>query len=414
MNLPGVKTICLAFLGVLVGGAAIACAAVSITNYNRVIMGVQTADMTLAGMTKGDALTYFEKKAAHQMKDGAIRLAYGDQEWLITPEDIGLKAGSEEAAATAYGFGHTGQPLKDLQTQLRLAVFGQQVTMEAAYDKDKLEGKLAEIAAAIHASPTSAYCTMDAATGLIQKFPGVVGRKLDIPPIVEQVDEKLLALRLPVRVELEPTEEYPPVQDKDLANINGILASYTTRFYPGDRGDNIALAASHLNNVLLRTGETFSFNTTVGPRTAAAGYKDAGVIIDGRMAQDVGGGVCQVSSTLYNAILLANLTPTVRTSHFFPSTYCPPGLDATVADGLIDCQFQNRLAHNVYLMSQVGYGTLTVYVLGTVGDLAGNTVSLTSDGSYLTPTVYRLYSRDGTVVDREYLHTDHYSTPVTD
>jgi len=174
------------------------------------------------------------------------------------------------------------------------------------------------------------------------------------------------------------------------------------------------LAAGHLDDVLVRSGESFSFNNTVGPRTGSAGYKKAGVIVEGRLEDDFGGGVCQVSSTLYNAILLAGLTPTVRTAHYAPSTYCPPGRDATVADGLLDFEFYNGMPHNVYLLTGAYDGVLTVYVLGTKSDLNGNDIYLETEGGSMQPSVYRVYARDGRVIEREYLHTDYYENLTTD
>ena len=147
----------------------------------------------------------------------------------------------------------------------------------------------------------------------------------------------------------------------------------------------------------------------MGTRTANAGYKNAAVLINGKSVPGIGGGVCQVSSTLYNAILLAGLNPTERFSHFIPSSYCPPGLDATVADDLIDFQFMNPLPHNVYILASADGRKITVQVLGTQADLQGKHISIETVGSSRRPSVYRIYSANGQVVEREYLHTDSYS-----
>ena len=157
----------------------------------------------------------------------------------------------------------------------------------------------------------------------------------------------------------------------------------------------------------MKTGWEFSFNTTVGPRTWDAGYKPAGVIINGKPDVDYGGGVCQVSSTLYNAVLLAGLTPTERTPHFFQSSYIGYGRDATVADGQIDFKFRNDLPHTVYIKAYASGSTLTISILGTKADLNGATIALENDGASL----YRTYYKDGQVVKDEYLHTDQYYTP---
>lgn len=94
-------------------------------------------------------------------------------------------------------------------------------------------------------------------------------------------------------------------------------------------------------------GETFSYNQTVGERTIAAGYKEAGAYAGGKVVQDVGGGICQTSSTLYNAALLANLEIVDRSNHQFLTSYVDASRDATVAWGSIDFQFKNTRTYPI-------------------------------------------------------------------
>ena len=123
-----------------------------------------------------------------------------------------------------------------------------------------------------------------------------------------------------------------------------------------------------------------SFNETVGHRVADAGYKEAPVIVDGEVQPGIGGGICQVSSTLYNAILLANLTASERSVHYYPSSYVRIGFDATVADDLLDLKFSNTLSHTIYLLTEVQGGTLTICVLGNSADRSGEELRLTLRG----------------------------------
>ena len=155
----------------------------------------------------------------------------------------------------------------------------------------------------------------------------------------------------------------------------------------------------------------FSFNDTVGHRTSANGFQTASVIIDGKVEQDWGGGVCQVSSTLYNAVLLAGLTPTERSNHSLPSSYVPLGQDATVADGLLDFKFKNPLPHSVYILTSCYSGTLNIFVLGCQEDLQGKSYKLSSKVNNNTATVYRVVYKNGEEIDREYLHADSYDPP---
>ena len=402
-KIAGIGTIVFAFAIVIIGSIS-----VSMSNSNRVVMGVQTSDTTLAGMSKKEVKDYFAKKSQEKLKNKAAVLDYKKQQFVITPADINLQAEIDKAADDAYNIGREHSFFINLLIQLKCALFGQQVNMTATYDDNLLEQKLNAIKKQVDTPPVNAEVKL-AGNGTITKKAAVTGLTLDTAAIKDQLDAKLKSLRLTIKLNLAPEEQAPYVTDADIADIDSILGSYTTNFAPGDRGDNIGIAASHLQGVLIKSQASLSFNQTVGKRTRAAGYKNAGVIVDGEPAIDVGGGVCQVSSTLYNAILLAGLKPTERCNHSLPSHYVPAGRDATVADNLLDFVFQNPLPHPVMLRVSNTGSSLTIYVLGTKNDLGGKTISLTSEGNAKEPSVYRIWRLNGQIIEREFLHTDKYS-----
>ncbi|MGC7871098.1 cell wall-binding repeat-containing protein [Desulfosporosinus sp. SYSU MS00001] len=139
------------------------------------------------------------------------------------------------------------------------------------------------------------------------------------------------------------------------------IAQYTTYFDPGlaNRTENIRLAAKALDGKLLAPGERFSFNKSVGERTTEAGYKEALIIEGDSFTPGLGGGVCQVSSTLYNAVILAGLEIIERHRHTLPISYVPPGQDATVAYPELDFKFENNTAASILIRSFVGDNSLT-------------------------------------------------------
>ena len=383
----------------------------SIADSDTIVKGVRAEGKDISGMTTAEAQQYLQTLGDEKVKP--LTFTYGEQTFTINPADINFKANVDEATRQAHSFGRGGDWSHNIQSQIRCALNGRNVTLTAGYDAELLNARLNDIAAQINQQPSNAYCYLNP-DGSIGKVNGEIGYRLDTEKVAQSLKTPLETLNVPDSIALEPKEVLPFVTTEDIAAIDSILGEYSTSYYPGARGDNIALAASYLNDRIVKVGWEFSFNDTVGERTYAAGYQTAGVIINGRAEQDVGGGVCQVSSTLYNAVLLAGLTPTVRTAHFFPSTYVAPGRDATVADGQIDFKFRNDLPHNVYLLSSAWGSTVTVYVLGTQADLNGAKIELESDGSVMTPSVWRVYYRDGQVMKEEFLHTDSYSDPVTD
>ena len=411
MKLPSVSlgtTVAAISVGIAFAVVIIGSISVSMSNQDRVVMGVQSGGTTLAGMTKKEVQTYFEKSAKSKLAHKAVFLTYKDRSWTINPDDIGLQANVDEAAAKAYQVGRDASLPINLLTQLKCALVGRDITLTASYDHDRLTQKLTQVQQDVHTDPVNATAQLQA-NGTIKKTPAVIGLTLDIESLQNDLAPKLEALNLTAKAALSPEEQPPFVTNDDLASIDGVLAAYTTRFSPGDRGDNIGLAASQLQGALVRSQSTLSFNSIVGHRTRAAGYKNAGVIVNGEPAIDVGGGVCQVSSTLYNAILLAGMKPTERCNHSLPSSYVPRGRDATVADDLLDLAFQNPLPHPVYLRVSNTGSALTIYVLGTKSDLEGKTITLVTDGSSTHPSLYRIWKQNGQVIDKEFLHTDSYS-----
>lgn len=399
-----VTAVSIAFVTCVIGGIS-----VSISNHDRVILGIQSEGKTLTGMSETEIRQFFLEKARAKMKKSALVVTSGSQRWDIQATDIELTPNVEQAVQDAYGTGRGGSLLTNTLTQMRIALVGKDVRLTATYNDDKLQAKLVAIATSLSRVPKNASLTLSP-RGNVERHAALTGRQADATTLHDTVAPKLSALALTVRTEILVEETEPVITDDTLASIDGVLASYQTKYSPGNRGHNIALAAGKLNGSLVKPNGIFSFNDTVGLRTATAGYKVAGVILDGQLADGIGGGVCQVSSTLYNAVLLAGLTPTARTSHALPSAYCPPGLDATVADGQIDLQFRNQLAHSVYLLTSADGHTLTVYILGTRADLGGKTIRLESNGSRLHPSVYRLYLAGGQVIEREFLHTDNYAS----
>lgn len=144
-----------------------------------------------------------------------------------------------------------------------------------------------------------------------------------------------------------------------------LLATYSTRYDGGnvDRTTNLKLACQKINDKVILPGETFSYNKTLGERTSAAGYKYAKVYENGEVVDGIGGGICQISSTLYNSVLMANMEVTERRNHQFVTSYTPAGRDATVVYGQTDFKFKNtrNCAIKIKASSSNGIATVSIY-----------------------------------------------------
>lgn len=152
-----------------------------------------------------------------------------------------------------------------------------------------------------------------------------------------------------------------PKKTQPQAKPTGVIGSYTTKYDARvPRANNVVVAASRINGVVVQPGAGFSYTQTILPRTTANGYVNAPIFLNKKHAMGIGGGVCQVSSTLYAAMLTAGLPATERHPHSLPVPYIPAGMDATVAGTTVDLKFTNIYDRPLLITASADNGTLTV------------------------------------------------------
>ena len=192
------------------------------------------------------------------------------------------------------------------------------------------------------------------------------------------------------------------------------LSSYSTN-YPvsnKNRTTNLILAANKINGTVIMPGETFSYNKVVGARTIAAGYKEAAMYVQGEVVDGLGGGICQVTSTLYNAVIYANLDITSRTNHQFIPSYVTASRDATVVYGSIDFQFVNNREYPIKLVCSVGGGVANFQIYGLRQEndcqveISSYVTGRTSTSIY--SEAYKILKKDGKTVGSKLLSKDVY------
>ncbi len=163
------------------------------------------------------------------------------------------------------------------------------------------------------------------------------------------------------RVEVDYTQSYPKGKVEDITERTRLICSFTT-YYDGEnknRSSNIALSASSINGYILKSEDEFSFNKTVGKRSVDRGYKRAKIIENGKFVYGIGGGVCQVSTTLYNCALLCGLEITAVKAHTLPVSYIEPSFDAMVSS-YSDLKFKNIKEYPVYIACETSFNSVTV------------------------------------------------------
>ncbi len=180
-----------------------------------------------------------------------------------------------------------------------------------------------------------------------------------------------------------------------------LLSEYTTIYDPSNknRSNNLSISAEKIDGTIVMPGEIFSYNQTVGERTIAAGYKEAGAYAGGRVVQDVGGGICQTSSTLYNAALLANLEIVDRSNHQFLTSYVSASRDATVAWGSIDFQFKNTRTYPIRIEAEAKNGVCKMAIYGIKEETEYEVLIQSVVNSYLPYTT--VYEDDPTLAEEK-------------
>lgn len=362
-------------------------------------------DYIMALVTR--ALERFDK----HIGDGSYTVDEAASEMVYIKGAGQIKLDAEDVYAKAV------EGLKALENSVSYALPAQDVT---APDFNALHTELMR-------EPHDAY--YDKETGEI--VPDVKGFAFDVSEAESLWNAAglLEEVRIPVKIDM------PEMTAEQLVAslFRDKLGSQTTLYtYSSDaRINNIKLCAAKLNGLVLNPGEEFSFNGTIGQRTTEAGFKAAAAYNDGQVVQEVGGGICQVSSTIYCAAMLAQMTTVERTCHMFVVTYLPYGLDATVSWPGPDYKFRNDRDYPVKIVAYCNDAdkSITIEIWGT--DVDGSYVELTSGYGYRYDSTYpdvvigysavsyrNIYDKDGNLIDRVFeasssydLHEDEIKWP---
>lgn len=296
--------------------------------------------LTLGGRVppRDEPLPNWLARRAQAEARGEVLVRAGDDVWLVPRAELGLELDTRTAEVQLS----RPQAPTHWVTRLRAALDGPvseplDLPLSFALDSARAAHWLAELAPRLQRAPVDARLDLHGH----ERIEAAPGRELDLGTSLA----RLAALGERDELELAFREIPAAVPTSALANVDPsiVLSEYETDFAHrgGPRVRNIARAARYLDGTLLAPGEVWSFNRTVGPRTLERGFVDAPVIVADELEPGVGGGVCQVATTLFAAGVLGGLDIVRRRSHSRPSGYAPLGLDATVIDGEVDLQLRN-------------------------------------------------------------------------
>ncbi|MDO7788701.1 VanW family protein [Desulforamulus aquiferis] len=328
-----------------------------------VLPGISIMDVELSNLNQDQAVERVKQLEESYQK--TIKVAYQNSNWDLPLNTIGLKLDCEKEVQRAMDIGRTGS-LWQKFVERRQAHRGIRLEPSIQINPYLLEKTVSEVAKPIILPPRDAGLIINA-NDTIEVSPGSTGRLIDITHLGKDIKEILIAgEQRTIELKLVDVPPARSTEEVEEMGVDALLGSYTTQFDPSNvnRTYNVSVAAAALDGQIISPHEIFSFNDIVGPRSTEGGYKNAPIIVNNELVDGLGGGVCQVSTTLYNAVLLANLQLVERTNHSIPIPYVPIGRDATVVFDLIDFKFKNSTDYWLYIQSYVSGGNLTIKIFG--------------------------------------------------
>ncbi|MBQ3125483.1 MAG: VanW family protein, partial [Clostridia bacterium] len=287
---------------------------------------------------------------------------------------------TEQVIVNAYNYAKEGELQERYELVAALAQQPLDFATTCEVTVDGVDAFVQRIAADIEIAPVDAtVSTFDVETKSFAFTDEVNGRTLDVAALRAAINAAIESGDYSATITPSVTPVPAAVTRAQLEQQNVLLASYTTETTKSSsRNTNIRLASEAFHGYVLAPGAEFSINTITGPRTTAKGYKNAGSIQNGILIEEPGGGVCQVSSTLFNAVVRAGMEITERWGHSWPSDYVPIGMDAAIDYPAKDFKFINTSDAPIYLVSHFEDRKLTVEVYGKPVLPEGVTVDLRS------------------------------------
>ncbi len=430
MNIPAALVAGL-FAGLLVSGPVYAKEAV-------IPEGVYVGDFSLGGMTEDEARKTIENYMTQQ-SGREIDLKIADQTVTASAGDLGYSWANPDAIEEAVSYAAGGNLVQQYMKMKDIEKNPVHLPLETRVEKEALEKFFQENCGGMTNEPQNAAIAR--VDGKFVITPGVAGVTIDAEATRQAVDQALAGnpageeISVPVAV----TKKEPDITEEMLATIQDTLGTFSTDFSSSgsSRAGNLRNGAEKINGHVLMPGETLSGYECMHPFTTANGYYTAAAYENGQVVDSVGGGVCQIASTLYNAALRAELDITQRQNHSMIVTYVKPSMDAAIAGTVKDIKITNNYSTPVYVEGGTSGRTLTFTFYGKetrpanrVVEYVSETLSRTSAGAPtervdpsmapgarrkvqsahngLKSRLWKVVTVDGVETERTILHTDTY------
>ena len=337
----------------------------AVVNYDKIYKNISINGINVGELSKTEALNKVMSVFQTELENKTISVRGPGIEYVYRFDEFNARYDFAPAVEQAYAYAREGGLDERYSRIMALENAPYEITYEPKYtfDDSTAQDKVGLIAEKVYIAPINA--TIDRKDGVYIITKEVSGKELDTQSTTVMV-KQLLASNMAGVVDVVLKDVGAEVTEDYVSQAQSLIGTFSTTFISGvnGRNTNIINAASKVNNQTLQPGEVFSTNKALGPSTLENGYAMAPVIINGRVEDDIGGGVCQVSSTLYNAVLYAELEIVERTNHSLKVGYLDYGYDATLAGDYLDLKFRNDTDLPVFLECYIQGNRLVASIYG--------------------------------------------------
>ena len=343
----------------------------SLTQDEFIYPSVSIEGIDISGYSIEEAKTILEER----LNLGKIAFKFEDKSWDYSLKDLGFSYDYDKSIKEAYDIGREDSLINNWITIFKLN-HSNSVDLKSyrTNNYQELDTIYNQIKAEIDRPAIDATLSI---SDSISITPDQVGAEVDIEKLKLLAKNMIEENHKEINIEVPVNITQASIKKAQLSEINGVIGEFTTSFNAkvAGRSANIKLASSKVDALLLMPGQELSFNNATGKISLSTGYKNAPVIVKGELQEGVGGGVCQVSTTLYNSVLYAGLEVLQRRSHSIPSGYVSIGRDAAVSYGSLDFVFKNSHDYPVYITEWVSGNTVTAKIYGNTTKHKNKTLS---------------------------------------
>ncbi|MCI8374568.1 MAG: hypothetical protein HFI29_03915 [Lachnospiraceae bacterium] len=341
--------------------------------------GIYADDIDLSGMTVGEAKAELNAYV-NQLREETLTLEIFDEQVEVTLGELGLSCTNMDVAKEAAQLGKTGNVIQRYKDRMDLEHENKVYELTWSIDSGAVRSFVSTECVKFDSEAEDA--TLKRENGVFEIVDGNTGTKLDVEGSVQAIldyvenewNKENGTITLPVET------DYPRGSKEELSRVKDVLGTFTTSYSTSgpSRSQNVANGARLINGTVLYPGDTFSAYEVVSPFSRENGYEMAGSYLNGKVVDSLGGGICQVSTTLYNAVLLSELEVVERSNHSMIVTYVDPSADAAIAGTYKDFKFKNDTDAPIYIEGYTADKKITFTIYGEETRPANRTIQYVS------------------------------------